>query len=146
MHTHTHNFVATAFLSWQQNITSWLCTQPLYSLNNIPLLPLVIYIAFSHKGQFYEIHLTVVKRDGGYNNLINVLESMLIQMEESFLLLNTAAVWLQAALASVDWYCSFILMFCKKGIWLRPLSFRCRDSWALSFIDYMDLSTVAKKL
>lgn len=91
-----------SFLSWEQKKTTWLCIQPLYSLNSIPLLPLVIYIAFSHKGQFWEIHLTVVKRDGGYNNLINVLESMLIQMEESFLLLNSAAVWLQAALASVD--------------------------------------------
>lgn len=100
-YAHTHTILLPvlschSFLSWEQNITSWL-----YSPNNIPLLSLVIYIAFSHKGQFYEIHLTVVKRDGGYNNLINVLESMLIQMEESFLLLNTAAVWLQAALASV---------------------------------------------
>jgi len=57
---------------------------------------LVVCVALSHGTQYTEIHWRG-KRVGGHVNLINVLESMLTQMEEPALPLNGAAAWLEAA-------------------------------------------------
>lgn len=63
-----------------------------------PFSSWVICLAFSHRKWYTGIHWwrRGDERVGGYNNLINVLESMLIQMEEPIPQLNGGAAWLKA--------------------------------------------------